>query len=252
VLDMCIRALDYIPPVDITFGEYLRGLITADFDLVEDDRYDYRVAFVEAFRRRGIYPENIETLSVETLRWEGLDLPSHARQYGSILTQLKHYAEACTYIGNRKELFEKTRKRRAALHKELKKIFAKTPELMPKLGLERTRDFEVHKLRRAIRTTPDGRYLPQIIVALTQTREIRVEGSQRPQLFRGGSTLIVDLSKPAIQYKITKRVDNQERERHTREFLKMTEQDPLRALLLGQESAEPFAALHLLADVGGF
>ena len=30
ILDMCIRALDYIPPVDITFGEYLRGLITAD------------------------------------------------------------------------------------------------------------------------------------------------------------------------------------------------------------------------------
>jgi hypothetical protein len=48
VLNMCIRALDYIPPVDITFGEYLRGIITADFDLVEDDRYGYRVAFVEA------------------------------------------------------------------------------------------------------------------------------------------------------------------------------------------------------------
>ena len=48
VLNMCIRALDYIPPIDITFGEYLRGIITADFDLVEDDRYNYRVAFVEA------------------------------------------------------------------------------------------------------------------------------------------------------------------------------------------------------------
>ncbi|HYH84893.1 MAG TPA: S8 family serine peptidase, partial [Pyrinomonadaceae bacterium] len=69
VLNMCIRALDYIPPVDITFGEYLRGLITADSDLVEDDRYNYRVAFVEAFRRRGIYPRDVETLSVDTLRW---------------------------------------------------------------------------------------------------------------------------------------------------------------------------------------
>ncbi|MEY2395918.1 MAG: hypothetical protein QOF94_2263, partial [Acidobacteriaceae bacterium] len=48
VLNICIRALDYIPPVDITFGEYLRGLITADADLVEDDKYHYRVAFVEA------------------------------------------------------------------------------------------------------------------------------------------------------------------------------------------------------------
>ena len=38
VLTMCIRALDYCPPVDITFGEYLRAIITGDYDLVEDDR----------------------------------------------------------------------------------------------------------------------------------------------------------------------------------------------------------------------
>ena len=34
VLSMCIRALDYSPPVDITFGEYLRAIIPADIDLV--------------------------------------------------------------------------------------------------------------------------------------------------------------------------------------------------------------------------
>jgi hypothetical protein len=37
VLKICIRALDYCPPVDITFGDYLRALITADRDLVPDD-----------------------------------------------------------------------------------------------------------------------------------------------------------------------------------------------------------------------
>jgi hypothetical protein len=31
VLNMCIRALDYCPPVDITFGEYLRGIITGGY-----------------------------------------------------------------------------------------------------------------------------------------------------------------------------------------------------------------------------
>jgi len=30
VLNMCIRALDYCPPVALTFGDYLRALITAD------------------------------------------------------------------------------------------------------------------------------------------------------------------------------------------------------------------------------
>jgi hypothetical protein len=247
VLDMCIRALDYVPPVDITFGEYLRALITADFDLVQDDRYDYRVAFVEAFRRRGIYPDKVETLSVETLRWEGLALPK--RKYTEILAQLKRYADECSYLDDRRELFERTRNRRRTLREALRKIFQE-PSIMTALDLDPKFDFEVHQLRRAIRTTPDGRYVPQIIASLTQAREIQVEG--RPQIFRGGSTLIVDLSKPAIQYKITKRVNNVEREATTREFLKALQQDPLRALLARQDNPEPFAALHLLADIGGF
>ena len=37
MLTMCIRALDYCPAVDITFGEYLRAMITADIDSVSDD-----------------------------------------------------------------------------------------------------------------------------------------------------------------------------------------------------------------------
>ena len=69
VLNMCIRALDYCPPVDITFGEYLRAIITADIDLVEDDERNYRLAFIDAFRRRGIYPDGIKTLSEESLRY---------------------------------------------------------------------------------------------------------------------------------------------------------------------------------------
>ena len=52
MLNICIRALDYCPPVDIMFGEYLRALITADFDLVPNDRLGYRIAFIEAFRKR--------------------------------------------------------------------------------------------------------------------------------------------------------------------------------------------------------
>ena len=69
VLSMCIRALDYCPPVDLTFGEYLRALITADMDLMPEDEQRYRVAFIEAFRRRGIYPRDVRTLSEDSLRW---------------------------------------------------------------------------------------------------------------------------------------------------------------------------------------
>src|SRR4029453_14676322 len=68
VLGMCIRALDYLPPVDVTFFEYLRAIITADFDTVRDDRLNYRVAVGARFRRRGIYPLNIGAPSRNTLR----------------------------------------------------------------------------------------------------------------------------------------------------------------------------------------
>ena len=69
VLNMCIRAMDYLPAVDVTFGDYLRALITADFDLVPNDTHQYRLAFLAAFRNRGIYPRDIRSLSVDTLRW---------------------------------------------------------------------------------------------------------------------------------------------------------------------------------------
>src|SRR5207302_2916468 len=69
ILNICIRALDYCPPVDLYFGEYLRALITADMDLMPEDEHGYRVAFIEAFRRRGIYPRDVRTLSEDSLRW---------------------------------------------------------------------------------------------------------------------------------------------------------------------------------------
>ena len=44
---MCLRALDYCPPVDVQFGDFLRALITADHDLVPDDPYGYRASLIE-------------------------------------------------------------------------------------------------------------------------------------------------------------------------------------------------------------
>lgn len=69
ILNMCVRALDYCPPVDITFGEYLRAIITADHDLFPDDHDGYRIAMIESFRLHGIYPSNVRSLSEESLLW---------------------------------------------------------------------------------------------------------------------------------------------------------------------------------------
>jgi len=73
VLDMCIRAFDYMPPVDVTFGDFLRAMITADFELVPDDEYNCRGAMIEAFRLRGIYPDGVTSLAEESLLWENVE-----------------------------------------------------------------------------------------------------------------------------------------------------------------------------------
>jgi hypothetical protein len=62
----------------------------------------------------------------------------------------------------------------------------------------------------------------------------------------------VDLTKAAIEYKITKRIDSETRQQRTVAFLQDALADPLRALLLMPHRHEPFAALHALADVGSF
>jgi hypothetical protein len=268
VLNMCIRALDYLPPVDVTFFEYLRALITADFDLVSDDRHNYRVAFVEAFRRRGIYPLNLDdptqnpirTLSVDTLRWQGLDSSRFTgevwaaiyKQYRNIVQRLKRYANDCLYLEDRRDLFQVTRKQRISLHEQLKVAFQEVPQFAAELGLDPLRGFEVHALRHAMRVGPDGRYIPQVVVALTQSinlPEAQQDGTPA-HIFRGGSTLVIDLSVPEVKYRISKNIQSPNRQKRTAAFVREAAADPLRALFFSPDRPEPFAALHALADEG--
>jgi hypothetical protein len=243
VLNLCIRALDYLPPVDVTFGEYLRAMITADYDLVPDDPLGYRVAFVESFRARGIYPLGLRTLSVDTLRWRGVKLEGMKR-YRAILKGLKSYADACFYVRDRERLFQMTRVWRGRLHDKLQAEFVADPELSKKLGLDPALAFEVHSLRRAARTTESGHAAPQVVVALTQSREVRIEGVG-PRRFHGGATLVVDLAAPSIQYAICKDVHSQSRLERTTDYFRAVAADPLASQQLGSGAGEPFALLHL-------
>lgn len=70
VLRMCIRGLDYLPPVDVSFGDYLRAIVTADAELVPDDPRHYRTAFAEAFRKRGVSIDTRHFSSPDSLMWE--------------------------------------------------------------------------------------------------------------------------------------------------------------------------------------
>ena len=100
ILTMSIRAFDYLPPVDVTFGDFLRALVTADFEMAPRDLFGQRALTVEAFRRRGIHPEGVTSLAEVSLLWDpperglpkfptGLvkDLASAAREFGRVTLQ---------------------------------------------------------------------------------------------------------------------------------------------------------------------
>jgi len=120
ILKMCIRAIDYCPPVDITFGDYLRAIITADNDLVADDNRDYRLAFIDAFRKRGIYPTGIKSLSVESLIHKRIDNGNLSELFKILIKFLREFSEEIIYsddytpinnenIDHRERIFKITR-----------------------------------------------------------------------------------------------------------------------------------------------
>jgi hypothetical protein len=57
LLSVVIRAIDYAPPVDLRFTDYLSALLTADMELFPDDtRYEFRKVITSSFAAYGIEP----------------------------------------------------------------------------------------------------------------------------------------------------------------------------------------------------
>lgn len=71
---VCARSLDYCPPVDITFGDFLRALLTADRDFYPNDTDGVREALMQAFRLRGIVAEDAAFFSEGSLCWPELEV----------------------------------------------------------------------------------------------------------------------------------------------------------------------------------
>jgi len=273
VLNACIRALDYCPPVDINFGDYLRAIITADTDLVPDDDRGYRIAFIEAFRRRGIYPRDVRALSVESLRWP---LVSGGPDFFRPLRgKLRDVADELSYFKTRREVYDTTERIGVTLnrwitsegHHDLKEFSKKagvTFDPESKLeGLRRPQSdgpsrgvpkFQIHSLRPARRVGPDGDALNQLIISIIQSRDIKVgpeDGKPLSFIFRGGSTLILDLDTMQLRYAITKDIADEARlKRHIQYRRGVLTEGSQRATYFRHlgNAEEPFAMLHRSFD----
>jgi hypothetical protein len=250
---MCIRALDYCPPVDITFGEFLRAIITADFDLVADDDLHYRLSFVEAFRRRGIYSRDMRTHGVESLIWRGPDNDElrPSRQLTSGLAQLRAYAHENLYTDSREKTFHLERGMRREIHRWLSGHFESSPQGRKDaeyLGLDPDNDkFEVRTARFAYRTSPDGGMVPQLLLSLLQEQLRPVDPAfpEREQMaFSGGCTLVADLRRSIIRYCIRKNATSTGRLARQQQFA-LAERDRSPLYFSGSGlRAEALAALH--------
>ncbi len=274
MLDMCIRALDYCPAVDITFGEYLRALVTADLDAYPEDTRNYRLAFMEAFRKWKLLPRGVRTISQETLAWDtpaGLPTAWLVKVLGKIDLGWDRQL-------TRSRIFDLNEANRWTLWAGLKEALAADDGLYAQLGLlpglgrfrndgtlsrkadEGGSTFDVYGVRPTRRVEPDGSCRTEVVAVVQQRIPVRLDGTAAPDgvergepffWFRGGATVIIDPRKDqeAIRYAIIKSTGSKERRRRQAQTAAAHFMSPLRALYFGQAVREPFALLH--CDHGG-
>lgn len=194
-LNICIRALDYCPPVDIRFGDFLRAMITADRDLVREDPHGYRAALIDAFRLRGIRPTNVTSYAEESLLWcppevlggkvprcEGLDFNPFKP---STPPQARNNAVKLNEFGTKN---------------------AEALGLTPNVPVQPFSFHPVHRIG------PNGQLKMEIVVELMQQQKVPLdpENKKSPKItFRGGVALVIDQepgSEGEVRYAIQKKL----------------------------------------------
>lgn len=231
LLQICIRALDYCPPMDIDFGDYLRALITADRDVAPADNDGYRIALIEAFRAWGIFPNRVNTLSVESLTWSRKPYGHNDKQvqaFRDLGAFLKPHIRNLLDMQDRKVLAIESRLVQAKLHDYLIDVqkgkdwddflftlgLTQSPVELKYDGHTYTSDripLEVHNVRPAYRIGREGKQVEQAIITLTQTVHIR-EGELEGMRYKGGCTIILNMSEDyEVEYTLVKNIRSQHR-----------------------------------------
>jgi hypothetical protein len=195
IQNICLRALDYCPPIDITFGDYLRALVTADRDAVSEDRAGYRTALISAFRARGIQPEGVFSYSEDALSWdayEGMRATDAVPDFGKLWRDLANYED------------EPDRENEEQMYQRL---WGKADTFRTELGLSLDYPVQAQSIHPLHRVRPDGSLQRQIVAELVQLRRDAPLDPNDTNAgtfeFRGGTTLLID-RKGEVRYSISK------------------------------------------------
>lgn len=208
MLHICVRALDYCPPVDITFGDFLRALITADAETVPDDDLGYRDIIIEAFRRRGIRPSDVASYAESSLLWQ----PPEANGGRAIVCRGLEFsilhATSGEVMARNRELLNDFAERHARLL-GLKRRSGKRGGIQP---------WTFHPVHRV---GPDGQLRFEIVAELIQSEPMSLGTNDRTspsRPFRGGATLVIDAATGTVRYAVYKRLDSPSRRDRFRQY----------------------------------
>ena len=215
-LSICIRAIDYCPPVDIRFGDFLRSLITADRDLVPDDDLGYREAIIEAFGRRGIYGEGTTSMMEDALCWNPprVHIP---QKHKLSLSSMSFDGDPAKPVSPEEMLRQADALGRLVTMKAYACEFGLVSPLDSRFE-EGGYDLPViESIRIARRVGPDRQVTFDLIAEVIQTRRM-TDRNGLPYQFFGGSTVIID-AKGNVRLIIRKRVNHEERHEQQTAFM---------------------------------
>lgn len=231
-LTICIRALDYCVPVGITFGDFLRAMITADYDLVPDDPLGYRAALIDAFRSRGIRPEGVRSYSEESLRWVGPETKAPVRCEG-LDTRIRHQLTPDAFRRIRVE----NAKRLNAFGKKYADVFG----LLPNLPVQPHSFHPIHRIG------PDGQLEIEMVAELLQQRTERLNPADPKSLMqvRGGATLLFNEDgsvRYAIRKSLKKKGQTEQKRQYLLQLMESSAGVPYGSA--GDELKQNFASIH--------
>lgn len=214
---MAVRAVDYCPPVDVELGEFLRAVITADRDLVPDDRLAYREAWIDAFGKRGIFPRDVAFLSEDSLLWRPPE--QEMENIGDLTFASLRFAGDPGCPAGANEL-----RRQAGVLGRL----VSDPQYMEAFGVVRNGDKRlmgdtverpvVESIRTSRRVGPDGQVVFDLVAEVTQTRKVDAARTGKSFHFIGGCTVIIG-PKGEIRYTVKKSIVNDERLKRQQDYL---------------------------------
>jgi hypothetical protein len=226
ILTMCIRAFEYLPPVDVTFGDYLRALITADYETVVSDDRGLRAHMIEAFRVRGVTLEGVPSLGEEAVRWPRQE-NGLALDFAPLEEALGVSARAFNRGPRRKTEVVESEKSRRKQDDWAKRLQRWAESHASALGLDPNLKPRVEGFHTVFRISPSGQLVVELVTQVIQEdKTLREDVAFGGVRVLGGCTIIAD-AEGRIRYVVKKPLGRARREAQRSFVESCDERDPL-------------------------